>query len=88
MQQGSMFFVSVLTVCLLATDVTSRRPDRCATVRCAGCPSGSTFSPTPRECCRCVPKVDCRVVFCRACPSGTTLRQTPLNCCECVRRQI
>ncbi|KAL1470537.1 hypothetical protein MTO96_024148 [Rhipicephalus appendiculatus] len=38
MRYGSVFFASLLAVFLLATGVTSRRPGRCDTVRCAGCP--------------------------------------------------
>lgn len=27
----------------------------CSTVRCMACPEGQVFSPTPHNCCRCVP---------------------------------
>lgn len=27
----------------------------CDTVRCMACPPGTVFSPTPQNCCRCVP---------------------------------
>jgi hypothetical protein len=27
----------------------------CSTVRCMACPAGTVFSPTPNNCCRCVP---------------------------------
>jgi hypothetical protein len=27
----------------------------CSTVRCMACPAGTVFSPTPHDCCRCVP---------------------------------
>lgn len=27
----------------------------CSTVRCMACPEGQIFSPTPHNCCRCIP---------------------------------
>ena len=27
----------------------------CSTVRCMACPEGQVFSPTPHNCCRCLP---------------------------------
>lgn len=27
----------------------------CSLVRCEGCPEGYVFSPTPHNCCRCIP---------------------------------
>jgi hypothetical protein len=27
----------------------------CSTVRCMACPEGQVFSPTPHNCCRCIP---------------------------------
>ena len=27
----------------------------CDGVRCMACPAGTVFSPTPKDCCRCVP---------------------------------
>lgn len=27
----------------------------CSTVRCMACPDGFVFSPTPHNCCRCLP---------------------------------
>lgn len=28
----------------------------CSTVRCMACPPGYVFSPTPQNCCRCLPR--------------------------------
>jgi len=30
--------------------------DHCATVKCGACPEGTVLSPTPGNCCRCVPQ--------------------------------
>lgn len=52
---AAAFGIGALVLFVASSSTSDARHINCSQVRCAACPDGSHFAPTPGNCCRCLP---------------------------------